>query len=109
MENISISLAKIIVFDFIIKQEASWAGMWAGVYFHSVFGNLVKSWLSRCELNQREKRLMPVLISGSFLFPTRPHLHQRTATVSRTLGGFQPLISLNIVGSMVAWAAQTSV
>lgn len=76
MEDISISLVKIIVFDFIIKQRASSTSF--GVHSHSAFDSLVKSWLSRYEFAQQEKRLIASLSSGTSLFPTRPHPHYRT-------------------------------
>lgn len=93
MEEISVSLVEIIVFDFIIKQWISSAGL--GVHFPG-FGSLIKSWLSRCELAQQENRLMiPGPSSGTSLFPARPHPHHRTTTLSRTPRYFQSLISLN--------------
>lgn len=61
-KDISISLAKIIVFHFVIKQETSPADLEGagGVYFHLVWGNLVKSQLSKGEFIRWENRLVPV-------------------------------------------------
>lgn len=90
------------MFDFVIKQETSSVDLEMGGYFHLDFGNLVKSKLTRYELTGEQ------VISGNSFFPTKPHLYQRTTTISRTLGRFQPLISLNI-GNIMAQAPEPSV
>lgn len=77
MEDISISLAKIIVFDFIIKQATSWAGM--GGYFHYVFGNLVKKLAEQVWFNSRGEQaddcsdLWNLPLSNKAILPPENH------------------------------------